>query len=244
VDRTSDLGFAYQTSWTTPNFKGSVVDSAGSICLKRLAVCAANWAIPISWPTSSLRADRTAYRIAGPYIRPVSNLEPRFNFAPMQRGIVVRLDKEGRRDLVMMRWGLVPSWSKDDTAGAAMINAKAETVAEKPALPRGVQGATMLGGCWRLLRVEGGRAEGEAAPNALCAPIHNRMPVILAPDDWPGWLGAPDDRKTLLRTFPAERMERWPVGKAVGNARNEGQQLIARIDLAEFEGRASSYRQP
>ena len=67
------------------------------------------------------------YRITEPYIHPISNLEPRFNFAPMQRGVVVRLDKEGRREPVMMRWGLVPSWSKDDKAGAAMINAKAET---------------------------------------------------------------------------------------------------------------------
>ena len=59
--------------------------------------------------------------------------EPRFNFAPMQRGVVVWIDKEGRREPVIMRWGLVPSWSKDDKAGAAMINAKAERVAEKPA---------------------------------------------------------------------------------------------------------------
>ena len=73
------------------------------------------------------------YRITEPYIKPISNLEPRFNFAPMQRGVVVRLDKEGRREPVIMRWGLVPSWSKDDKAGAAMINAKAATVAEKPA---------------------------------------------------------------------------------------------------------------
>jgi putative SOS response-associated peptidase YedK len=71
------------------------------------------------------------YRITEPYIHPNSNLEPRFNFAPMQRGVVVRLDKEGRREPVMMRWGLVPSWSKDDKSGAAMINAEAETVAEK-----------------------------------------------------------------------------------------------------------------
>jgi putative SOS response-associated peptidase YedK len=37
------------------------------------------------------------YRITEPYIAPISNLEPRFNFAPTQRGPVVRLDKEGRR---------------------------------------------------------------------------------------------------------------------------------------------------
>jgi hypothetical protein len=43
-------------------------------------------------------------------------------------------------------------------------------------------------------------------PNALCAPIHNRMPVILAQDDWSGWLGTIEERKSLLRSFPAERM--------------------------------------
>jgi putative SOS response-associated peptidase YedK len=40
---------------------------------------------------------------------------------------------------------------------------------------------------------------------------------------------APDQRKVLLRSFPAERMECWPVSKAVGNVRNEGPQLIKRI---------------
>jgi putative SOS response-associated peptidase YedK len=73
------------------------------------------------------------YRITEPYIRPVSNLQPRFNFAPMQRGIVVRLDKQGRREPVTMRWGLVPGWARDDSGAARCINAKAETVAEKPA---------------------------------------------------------------------------------------------------------------
>jgi putative SOS response-associated peptidase YedK len=73
------------------------------------------------------------YRITEPYLTPSSNLQPRFNFAPTDTGPVIRLDQEGRRQLVMMRWGLVPSWSKDAKSGAAMINAKAETVAEKPA---------------------------------------------------------------------------------------------------------------
>lgn len=43
---------------------------------------------------------------------PISNLEPRFNFAPMQRGIVVRLDRESAREPAMMRRGLVSSWAK------------------------------------------------------------------------------------------------------------------------------------
>jgi putative SOS response-associated peptidase YedK len=66
-------------------------------------------------------------------------------------------------------------------------------------------------------------------PNELCAPIHNRMPVILARDDWGGWLGSVENRKELLRPFRADRMECWPVGKAVGNFRNEGVELIQRI---------------
>ena len=58
------------------------------------------------------------YRITEPYIAPISNLQPRYKFAPMQRGPVVRLDKEGRREPMMMRWGLVPSWAKDDSTAA------------------------------------------------------------------------------------------------------------------------------
>jgi putative SOS response-associated peptidase YedK len=57
------------------------------------------------------------------------------------------------------------------------------------------------------------------------------MPVILAPDDWPFWLGTPEQRKNLLRPFPAEQMECWPVGKAVGNVRNQGPELIDRVQI-------------
>jgi putative SOS response-associated peptidase YedK len=65
--------------------------------------------------------------------------------------------------------------------------------------------------------------------NSLCATIHNRMPVILAPGEWEGWLGRTEDRRKLLRPFPTEQMELWPVGKAVGNVRNEGPELIERL---------------
>jgi len=62
------------------------------------------------------------------------NLAPRYNIAPTQAVAVVRpaLEAGGRR-LVMLRWGLVPSWAKDSSIGSRMINARAETVAEKPA---------------------------------------------------------------------------------------------------------------
>ncbi len=194
---------------------------------------------------------------------------PRFNFAPMQRGVVVRIDKESRREPVIMRWGLVPSWSKDDKSGAAMINAKAETVAEKPAYRSAFKSRPCLvvadgfyewakvgpkekqpyfittkdrapfafAGLWEWWRGKDTPKDGPGLetftilttePNTLCAPIHDRMPVILAPEDWDKWLATPDDRKALLRSFPAEKMECWSVGKAVGNVRNDRPELIER----------------
>ena len=62
---------------------------------------------------------------------PVDAPRPRFNIAPTQDVLVVTGDAP--RGLTPMRWGLVPSWAKDVKIGASMINARAETVAEKPA---------------------------------------------------------------------------------------------------------------
>jgi len=56
---------------------------------------------------------------------------PRYNIAPTQLVIVVNDD--GTRHLTQMRWGLIPSWAKDPAIGNRMINARAETVATKPA---------------------------------------------------------------------------------------------------------------
>ena len=60
-------------------------------------------------------------------------LRPRYNIAPTQEAPVIRIDAQQNRALVLLRWGLVPSWSKDPAIGSRMINARAETAAEKPA---------------------------------------------------------------------------------------------------------------
>ena len=60
------------------------------------------------------------------------NLEPRWNVAPTQAAPVVRETPAGR-ELKMLRWGLIPAWAKDASIGARCINARADTVAEKPA---------------------------------------------------------------------------------------------------------------
>jgi putative SOS response-associated peptidase YedK len=59
-------------------------------------------------------------------------MTPRFNVAPTQQVGVVR-QPAGQRELVFMQWGLVPRWAKDPKIGSQMINARAETAAEKPA---------------------------------------------------------------------------------------------------------------
>ena len=63
----------------------------------------------------------------------VETIPRRFNIAPTQTAAVVRLDRDGNRQLASLRWGLVPRWSKDLASGSKMINARSETVAEKPA---------------------------------------------------------------------------------------------------------------
>ena len=59
-------------------------------------------------------------------------VEPRYNIAPTQFVAAIRDSEQHQRELVMLRWGLVPFWAKDPSIGNRMINARAETVAEKP----------------------------------------------------------------------------------------------------------------
>jgi len=59
-------------------------------------------------------------------------VEARYNIAPTQYIAAIRDAEDEGRELVMLRWGLIPSWAKDPSIGNRMINARAETVAEKP----------------------------------------------------------------------------------------------------------------
>jgi len=59
-------------------------------------------------------------------------IEPRYNIAPTQPVLCLRESFSGELEAVLLRWGLVPSWSKDLKIGSQMINARSETVATKP----------------------------------------------------------------------------------------------------------------
>ena len=60
--------------------------------------------------------------------------EPRYNIAPSQPVLTVRIEPErGEREGAMLKWGLIPSWAKEPGIGNKLANARADTVAEKPA---------------------------------------------------------------------------------------------------------------
>lgn len=63
---------------------------------------------------------------------PPEPLSPRYNIAPTQAVATVVNENDGSRVLRLMRWGLIPSWAKDPSIGSRMINARSETLAEKP----------------------------------------------------------------------------------------------------------------
>lgn len=80
--------------------------------------------------TSTAEAAALAERFAA---RLPDDYRVRFNVAPAQRVVAIRVEEDGERLAELLRWGLVPHWAKDPNVGYKMINARAETVREKPA---------------------------------------------------------------------------------------------------------------
>jgi putative SOS response-associated peptidase YedK len=192
------------------------------------------------------------------------DLKPRYNVAPSQQVPVVRLDKDGQRELAMLRWGLIPSWASDPKIGYKMINARAETVATAPSfraafkkrrclipatgfyewkkLEDGSKQPYLIGmrdgapfsfaGLWE--RWDKGEAPIETCtiitgePNSLVAELHNRMPAILEPEDYEAWLRAADTAipQAMLRPFPSQLMQAYPVSKRVNSPKNDDAALI------------------
>jgi putative SOS response-associated peptidase YedK len=197
------------------------------------------------------------------------DLEPSYNIAPQTFQPIVRLNRHTReREIVMMRWGLVPFWAKDPKIGYSTINAKAETIATAPAFREAFKFRRCLvpadlfyewqkidaktkqpfaiglkdgspyafAGLWERWRDPKTREPLETFtiittdPNELLEPLHNRMPVILQPQDYERWLQPGDPEQPpvdLLRPYPAEQMTAWKVDKQVGNARTDTESCIA-----------------
>ena len=91
----------------------------------------------------------------------------RYNLAPTQRALIVR-ERESEREAVLARWGLLPHWAKDERIAFKMINARAETLTEKPAY-------RSLIGKYRCLVVADGFYEWTVGPDGKKQPIHFRL---------------------------------------------------------------------
>lgn len=145
--------------------------------------------------------------------------EPRYNIAPTQHAAVVRVSGEsGRRELVMHKWGLIPHWAKDMSIGSRMINARAETAAEKPAFRSSLKRQRCLvpaNGFYEWKTLDPGAKKSAKQPYF----IRRRDGGVLAFaglwDRWPSPEGEEIGSFTILTTEPNEFMrklhDRMPV---------------------------------
>jgi putative SOS response-associated peptidase YedK len=220
-------------------------------------------------------------------------LAPNYNVAPTDEvyAVVERLDKEepsapAQRQLRVVRWGLVPSWAKDRKIASKLINARAETLAEKPSFrkafavrrcllpadgyyewytddpadsaadsPKGKRrnqpkqpyfirnrggGVLPMAGIYEFWRDP--HAEPDVDPwlwsSAVITTeatddigrIHDRMPMLVEPENWARWLDPnnhdPELLHELLVPAAAGRLEAYPVSTQVNDVRNNGPELI------------------
>lgn len=191
---------------------------------------------------------------------------PRYNVAPGQEAPVLRIGPGGA-EVARLRWGLIPSWARDPKIAWQCINARAETLATKPAfrtafrrrrcavladgfyewlpVPDGKQpwyfsrrdrGLLLFAGLWESWR------QSEASepvdtftvvttrPNAVAAPIHDRMPVILEGGRAQAWLDPGTEGEALesvLQPASDSLLEVHLVSRVVNSARFDGPECIA-----------------
>jgi putative SOS response-associated peptidase YedK len=195
---------------------------------------------------------------------------PRYNIAPTQPIATVRAVPAGSgRELALLRWGLIPSWSKDPAIGNRLINARAETAQKKPSFCNAFKRHRCLipaNGFYEWQRLErrkqpyfvGMRDERlfafaglwdqwespdkgviesctilTTSENAVLAPIHDRMPVILPPGEYDRWLDPSlkdtNSLTSLLVPFPPEEMLAIPVSPRVNAPSNDDEGCIAAL---------------
>ncbi|MBF0174131.1 MAG: SOS response-associated peptidase [Magnetococcales bacterium] len=197
----------------------------------------------------------------------------RYNIAPSQLAVVIRrLPDQNIPVASLLRWGLIPHWAKDPMIGMRLINARSETVAEKPSFREAFvrrrcliptngfyewQGkgrdkqayfigmadhqSFAIGGLWESWQSsETTRIETftilTTRANACVAPIHDRMPVIVACEHYAPWLdhGTPMpvcSMAGILSPFPAARMVSHPVSDWVNNPAHDSELCVQPVDV-------------
>jgi putative SOS response-associated peptidase YedK len=197
------------------------------------------------------------------------DFSPSYNIAPSQSVLAVINNGKTNR-MGFLRWGLIPPWAKDISIGYKMVNARAETLTEKPSyrqafykrrclivadsfyewkqinnqkIPMRIllksHGLFAMAGLWEHWTSPDGNSIFSCTiittkPNQLMASIHDRMPVILKPEDEKIWLNPsirdPHVLKSLLKPYDSERMKAYEVSPLVNSPKNNSPELIQPID--------------
>lgn len=210
------------------------------------------------------------------------SLGENYNVAPTQEiyGVVSNGDGTARVDA--FHWGLIPSWAKDRKIASRMINARSETLADKPAFKGLLKKKRVIIPMDGFYEWKAGTADGPTteagkpakqplfihrvddeplavaglwtawkdpddpqgrflhsatiittAANETMRPVHDRMPVILAPDQWAAWLD-PDNAdidavRAMLDPAPDDLLTMHAVSPDVNNVRNNRAELLAPV---------------
>src|ERR1041384_4676121 len=189
---------------------------------------------------------------------------PRYNVAPTQPVPIVRM-AEGKRQLALVRWGLIPAWVKDPRSFSLVINARGESVLDKPAFRNAMKYRRCLFPAdgfyeWKragerkqpyFVRLKSGQPmafaglwESWMGPNGeemetaaivtttasrSIAHIHDRMPVIVAPDAFDFWLNPNVDGEmatAVIQPAPDATLEAYEVSSAVNRTANDAPMLL------------------
>ncbi len=190
----------------------------------------------------------------------------RYNIAPGDEVLAVTTDRDGLARGEMLRWGLVPWWARSSDTGLKMINARVETVTQRPAfsyafehfrcliiadgfyewrsVPSGPKqgfhitrddgGLFAFAGLWSIWRGANGSKLRTCtilttAASAAIEQLHDRMPIILAPEAEAQWLERGSDAGRLaglLRELEPSRIAFRPVGPAVNDAHYDGPECL------------------
>lgn len=191
-----------------------------------------------------------------------------YNIAPSQSVLSV-INDGARNRLGYLRWGLIPFWAKDEKVGYKMINARAETIAEKASFRNAYKKKRCLiiadsfyewkktperkipmriklknhapfgmAGLWESWKSPEGISIYSCSvittvPNEIMTSIHDRMPVILKPEDEKDWLNPsindPAYLQQYLKSFDSEQMEAFEVSTDVNSTKNNTPNLIQQI---------------
>lgn len=196
-------------------------------------------------------------------VEEVPPLVERYNVAPTQSVLVVR--EPVGREAAFLKWGLVPRWAKDPAVGNRLINARAETVTEKPSFREAFSRRRCLvpmegfyewarrgdrkrpfyfhmkggepfavAGLWEVWEGDGDPLETctllTTEANELLAGYHDRMPVILRPEDYDLWLDSEvrsvERLLPLLRPYPREEMTTYAVSLMVNSPSNDSPRCV------------------